>query len=304
MVRQRACSCAGPCPSRLPRIGRPVPSQHAPTWPPSDAHAPHWPVSAKRALRWPPGESGWPASDRIGHLDAEPASSSPDRLDWLIDSIGSEPMRVRIRPFSKPNGASAASMPGLAGRFAAEWCRTGTSSRVNSLPRERGRTDGGVMVRRALLDRSDVLLADDEALPPSQPVPAPPDQVPAHWRGAGGRWLVWVARAIAWAVILLIGYRGILAIIDGRTSVAAASSTSAARSHPVPRGHGRGLRRAVRRRVPQLQPGHCGPAQPGSGPVPAAGRRSTARLERGRHRARSWRPGGRRVGQPAATRPW
>ncbi|HEY2312549.1 MAG TPA: conjugal transfer protein [Streptosporangiaceae bacterium] len=90
------------------------------------------------------------------------------------------------------------------------------------------------MVRRALLDRGDLLLAGDEALPPDQPLPAPPDQVAAHWRGAGGRWLVWVARAIAWAVILLIGYRGVLAIIDGRSSVAAANSTSAGDASQFP----------------------------------------------------------------------
>jgi Conjugative transposon protein TcpC len=83
------------------------------------------------------------------------------------------------------------------------------------------------MVRRALLDRGDMLTADDEALPPSQPLRARPDRVAAHWRGAGGRWLVWVARAIVWAVILLIGYRGVLAIIDGRSSAAPASSLSA-----------------------------------------------------------------------------
>jgi hypothetical protein len=83
------------------------------------------------------------------------------------------------------------------------------------------------MVRRALLDRGDLVSADDEALPTSQPLPAHPNQqMAAHWRGAGGRWLVWVARAIVWAVILLIGYRGILAIIDGRSSVAPVGSTS------------------------------------------------------------------------------
>jgi hypothetical protein len=83
------------------------------------------------------------------------------------------------------------------------------------------------MVRRALLDRGDLLPADDEALPLSQPLAASPDRVTTHWRGAGGRWLVWVARAIAWAVILLIGYRGIVAIIDGRSPVTPASSTLA-----------------------------------------------------------------------------
>jgi hypothetical protein len=40
-------------------------------------------------------------------------------------------------------------------------------------------------------------------------------QAAAHWRGAGGRWLVWVARVVVWAVILLIGYRGVAAIIAG-----------------------------------------------------------------------------------------
>jgi hypothetical protein len=32
-------------------------------------------------------------------------------------------------------------------------------------------------------------------------------------RGAGGRWLVWVLRAVVWVVLLLIGYRGIAAIV-------------------------------------------------------------------------------------------
>ncbi len=91
------------------------------------------------------------------------------------------------------------------------------------------------MVRRALLDRGDLLQADDEALPISQRPPARPDHVATHWRGAGGRWLVWVARAIAWAVILLIGYRGVLAIIDGQSSDAGANTTatSAGTQFPV-----------------------------------------------------------------------
>ena len=72
------------------------------------------------------------------------------------------------------------------------------------------------MVRRAILDRGDDLAADDEALPLSQVPAARPEQARGHWRGAGGRWLVWVARAIAWAVLLLVGYRGVLAIIQGQ----------------------------------------------------------------------------------------
>jgi hypothetical protein len=95
--------------------------------------------------------------------------------------------------------------------------------------------DGGVMARRALLERSDQLTADDEALPPRQPHSARSDQVMPHWRGAGGRWLVWVVRAVAWAVLLLIGFRGVLAIIEGPGSSPQASSgtTTASTQFPV-----------------------------------------------------------------------
>jgi hypothetical protein len=41
---------------------------------------------------------------------------------------------------------------------------------------------------------------------------------PRPWRGAGGRWLVWLFRIIAWLAILLIGYRGITAIVSGETT--------------------------------------------------------------------------------------
>jgi hypothetical protein len=48
------------------------------------------------------------------------------------------------------------------------------------------------------------------------------------WGGAGGRWLVWLFRGIAWAVLLLIGYRGVVAIVSGESRpVLAAPSTSA-----------------------------------------------------------------------------
>ena len=47
-----------------------------------------------------------------------------------------------------------------------------------------------------------------------------PAQAPRHWRGAGGRWLVWMLRIIIWAVVLLIGYRGVTAIVGGETSPA------------------------------------------------------------------------------------
>lgn len=37
------------------------------------------------------------------------------------------------------------------------------------------------------------------------------------WGGAGGRWLVWLFRGVAWAVVLLIGYRGVVAILSGES---------------------------------------------------------------------------------------
>jgi len=72
------------------------------------------------------------------------------------------------------------------------------------------------MVRRAILDRDETPETDDQALPPTQlpdafaPVPDKP------WRGAGGRWLVWAGRVLFWAVLLLLGYRGVLAIVEGQ----------------------------------------------------------------------------------------
>jgi hypothetical protein len=38
------------------------------------------------------------------------------------------------------------------------------------------------------------------------------------WRGAGGRWLLWPLRAVLWAALLIIVYRGVTAIIANDTS--------------------------------------------------------------------------------------
>ena len=45
-------------------------------------------------------------------------------------------------------------------------------------------------------------------------------------RGAGGRWLVWMLRALVWVVLLLIGYRGVLAIVDSYQQPSTASGSS------------------------------------------------------------------------------
>ena len=56
-------------------------------------------------------------------------------------------------------------------------------------------------------------------------------------RGSGGRWLVWLGRVVVWLVLLLIGYRGILAIISSypnpSTSGPSSPATPAANGFPV-----------------------------------------------------------------------
>jgi hypothetical protein len=48
-------------------------------------------------------------------------------------------------------------------------------------------------------------------------------------RGAGGRWLIWLFRGVIWAVLLIIGYRGVAAIV---TRPAPASPAGAAAAEP------------------------------------------------------------------------
>ena len=102
------------------------------------------------------------------------------------------------------------------------------------------------MVRWAVLDRGDELTGD-EALPqealPERSAPstgrspsARSAQGAPHWRGAGGRWLVWVARVVVWTVIVLVGYRGVLAIVGGTGTTgngSGANRTVSANRFPV-----------------------------------------------------------------------
>jgi hypothetical protein len=55
------------------------------------------------------------------------------------------------------------------------------------------------------------------------------------WRGAGGRWLVWTFRVVVWLVLLVIGYRGVMAIVLNETpsSQAPAASPTASTEFPV-----------------------------------------------------------------------
>ena len=52
------------------------------------------------------------------------------------------------------------------------------------------------------------------------------------WGGSGGRWLVWPMRVVLWAAILIIGYRGVSAIVLNETP--ASSATNGAGATPAP----------------------------------------------------------------------
>ena len=74
------------------------------------------------------------------------------------------------------------------------------------------------MVRRSTVDRSphspEHGLDYDAGAEYSGRDQPKPSRSGRTWGGAGGRWLVWVFRGIAWAVLLLIGYRGVVAILS------------------------------------------------------------------------------------------
>ena len=77
------------------------------------------------------------------------------------------------------------------------------------------------MVRRSTVDRSpqpDLYGAGYD--PGTESQPAGTGKRPRSgygWRGAGGRWLVWTFRVVVWAVLLIIGYRGVMAIVLNET---------------------------------------------------------------------------------------
>lgn len=95
------------------------------------------------------------------------------------------------------------------------------------------------MARRALLERSEEF-ADDDLAPAALPPSAGNHPAAPHWHGSGGRWFVWLGRAVLWVVILLVGYRGVMAIADGTRQSAgpsaparASTATAAATQFPV-----------------------------------------------------------------------
>ncbi|MGD0687474.1 MAG: conjugal transfer protein [Streptosporangiaceae bacterium] len=90
------------------------------------------------------------------------------------------------------------------------------------------------MVRRAILDRGaqpTAHAAGVEAAPGAPESAGETAERPSpHWRGSGGRWLVWASRAVLWAVLLIIGYRGVTAIVTPQKQPAPAVAAPAADS--------------------------------------------------------------------------
>jgi hypothetical protein len=66
-------------------------------------------------------------------------------------------------------------------------------------------------------------------------LPDGPARRPAtQWRGAGGRWLVWAFRAVVWAVLLIIGYRGVVAIVSKPDQAAPATVAASGQAGGFP----------------------------------------------------------------------
>jgi hypothetical protein len=64
------------------------------------------------------------------------------------------------------------------------------------------------------------------------------EQRPQQWRGAGGRWLVWTFRVVLWAVLIIVGFRGVTSIVaasrqSGKSGVADAKVVAADSGFPV-----------------------------------------------------------------------
>jgi conjugative transposon protein TcpC len=62
------------------------------------------------------------------------------------------------------------------------------------------------------------------------------DRTAQGWRGAGGRWLVWFFRIVVWLVLLVIGYRGVMAIVLGETSPGRSPAATATGASSFPAG--------------------------------------------------------------------
>lgn len=93
------------------------------------------------------------------------------------------------------------------------------------------------MVRRSTVDRNPQPLVHGAAYAPEggdPPLGGAVRRGAAPWRGAGGRWVVWLLRIVAWAVLLVIGYRGVTAIVASETGSGQAAASGSATASPFP----------------------------------------------------------------------
>lgn len=90
------------------------------------------------------------------------------------------------------------------------------------------------MVRRSTLSSVDsgtesTVYGEESPVVSGRGVPA----AKAPWSGGGGRWMVWPTRVILWAAILVIGYRGVTAIVLNETPAKTNSTSPPAASSPA-----------------------------------------------------------------------
>lgn len=214
-----------------------------------------WPAAARPAddgdwADQQPGNGRWP-----GATGWRPPywSTEPGRGPWPADAqfplpgwdntAGFRISNSDSRSALKFAGAPAAADPRLTGRFGAEWSPRGQWLRRNSLLRKRGRARGGAMARKATLDRGlrpDELAADEfaaDSVAPDGPLTAGPASMRrSQWGGSGGRWMVWALRAVIWAVVVIVGFRGVASIVASvrQSGTGAAGSTAGAAGSGFP----------------------------------------------------------------------
>jgi len=93
------------------------------------------------------------------------------------------------------------------------------------------------MGRRSTVEQrpqSDLYVDDAPEAGDQTPAGAKRDRSASAWRGAGGRWLTWVFRIVVWLVLLLIGYRGVTAIVLNERPPSSAPSPAASTGPAFP----------------------------------------------------------------------
>jgi Conjugative transposon protein TcpC len=212
---------------------------------------------------WPEA-GGWPDAVTWRQPGYQPAT------EQIPPGIWDEPENFLdqdsdSRAYPKIAGAPATAGPRSDGRFAAEWSRRGVTVRRNSLLHGRRRAGGGAMARKATPEdglRPAEFAADEFAAdwavpdgtapggtgpggaglggtePGASELSGPARRQKAQWSGGGGRWLIWTLRAVVWAVLIVIGFRGVASIVASvrQSGGGTASSTSASSGFPTTLG--------------------------------------------------------------------